>query len=361
MAALIIFAVIVFWIGDNQLVFSRTLLLSAPFDNVAGLDEGAPVRAGGVRVGTVRRIRLPAQPGDKIIVEMEIRNSARGVIKKDSIASVKTEGLLGAKYAAISFGSAEAEQINDGDTIESQPPFDYAELAKGLGALLETTKDAVDSSKVAIGNINAASGDLMSVADKINNGRGTIGALVNDRTIYRNLNTAVGQAQAGFIALQDDMEALKHNFFLKGFFKKRGYFDASELTRHAIATLPGRRPLTQFTYDGKELFAKTDTAKLRNEKKLKEAGSYLENNPNNVAVVVANTGIKGSKEDNLRLSLARAMVVRQYLAKEFRLDDSRIKTLGQGEEKQSSSGEGGRVAIMIYPSGPAHQVSRKRR
>ena len=48
--ALAAFALMVFWIGDRQSIFSRTYRISAPFDNVAGLEEGAPVRAGGVRI-----------------------------------------------------------------------------------------------------------------------------------------------------------------------------------------------------------------------------------------------------------------------------------------------------------------------
>src|SRR5258706_12746840 len=93
--ALVAFGLMVFWIGDRKFLFASTYHISTPFDNVAGLDEGAPVRAGGVHIGTVERIRLPAQPGDKVTVELELENSTRRVVKKDSIASIETEGLLG--------------------------------------------------------------------------------------------------------------------------------------------------------------------------------------------------------------------------------------------------------------------------
>src|SRR5882724_7446902 len=128
--ALIAFSTIVFWIGDRQSLFSRTYRLGTPFENVAGLEEGAPVRAGGVHIGKVARIILPSQPDDKIKVEMDLENPTRNVIKKDSIASIETEGLLGSKYVAVSFGSVDAEQVHDGDTIESRPPVDYADVAK---------------------------------------------------------------------------------------------------------------------------------------------------------------------------------------------------------------------------------------
>jgi phospholipid/cholesterol/gamma-HCH transport system substrate-binding protein len=349
LGSLIIFGVIIFWIGDKQFVFTRTYTLKAPFDNVAGLDEGAPVRAGGVRVGTVQHIVLPAQPGDRITVEMELQNSSREVIKKDSIASIETEGLLGAKYAAGSFGSPEAEQVREGDTIESRPPFDYAELAKSVGELVVTTKEAVDSSKIAIGNLNEASGDLKSIAGKIDSGQGTMGALINDQSVYRSLNATMDQAKAGATSFQENMEALKHNFFLRGFFKKRGYYDSSQLTAHAITKLPGLAPSKQFAFDGRELFDKPDSAKLGKEKLLNRVGSFLESNPFGLAVVVAETGSTGDKENNLKLAQARAMIVRQYLAQRFKTDDSRIKTLGVGESQQMSTG--GAVKIVVYSSG----------
>jgi len=363
LVALIMFGVMVFLIGDKQLLFSRTYHVRTPFDNVAGLDEGAPVRAGGVRIGTVQSIELPHQPDDKIMIDMELENSTRDVIKKDSIASIQTEGLLGNKYLSISFGSAQAEQVRDGDTIESRPPIDYGDVAKKASEMLDSAKEAVDSSKVAIGNINDASGDMKSIAGKINSGQGTIGALVNDRTVFRNLDEMVQEAQAGATSFQENMEALKHNFFLRGFFKKRGYYDSSELSKNAVAKLPARAPAKQFSFEGKALFPKTDTAKLSNEKSLNQVGSFLENNPHDLAVVAVQSGSKGTKEDNLKLSQARAMVVRQYLTKKFKVDDARIKTMGTGENQ--TVGDGGRLTILVYPDGQengvvASAVSRRR-
>jgi phospholipid/cholesterol/gamma-HCH transport system substrate-binding protein len=352
LGALIVFGIVSFWIGDERFVFTRTYRISSAFDNVAGLDEGAQVRAGGVRVGTVQRIVLPRQPGERITVEMQLQNASRDVIKKDSVATIETEGLLGAKYAAVSFGSAEAESVNDGDVIESRPPFDYAELARNVSSLIGTTKEAVDSSKVAIGNINDASGDLKSITGKINAGQGTLGALVNDQSAYRNMNETMEQAKAGATSFQENMEALKHNFFLRGFFKKRGYYDSSQLTANAVSTLPGRAPVKEFAFDGRDLFNKPDTAKLRKKEILNQAGAYLEGNQFGLAVIVAGTGAAGEKESNLKLAQARAMVVRQYLAEKFKLDDARLKTMGAGEGHDQS----GSVKIVVYPAGRETRV-----
>src|SRR5690242_4393212 len=259
--ALVMFGVMVFLIGDKDLMFSRTFKISAPFDNVAGLDEGAPVRAGGVRIGTVKRIILPHQPGDKITVELQLDEATRDVIKKDSIASIETEGLLGEKYLAVSFGSPEAERVRDGEAIESRPPVDYGDVAKKAADTLDSAKAAIDSSQIAIGNVNDASADLKSITGKIDSGKGTMGALLNDRSMYQNLNATVDQAREGATSFQENMEALKHNFLLRGFFKKRGYYDSSELTKNAVSRLPSSNPAKTFNFNGKDLFGKPETAK----------------------------------------------------------------------------------------------------
>ena len=99
----------------------------------------------------------------------------------------------------------------------------------------------------------------------------------------------------------------------------------------------------------------TDKVKLGKEKLFNQVGAYLESNPYGLAVVVANTGATGEKEKNLKLSQARAMVVRQYLVQKFKVDDSRIKTLGAGEDGQAAD-KGGRVAIVVYPAAGGHST-----
>lgn len=365
LGSLIIFTLLVFLVGEKQFIFSRTWRLKAPFENVAGLDEGAAVRAGGVRVGTVKEIQLPHNPGDKVIVEVELASSAREVIKKDSVATIETEGLLGSKYVALSFGSPQSEQARNGDTIQSQPPIDYGDIAKKASAMLDSAKEAVDSSKVAINNINQTTDDLKSISGKIDTGRGTIGALVNDKAAYKNLNATASslretadQAKDGVVSFQENMEALKHNFFLKGFFKKRGYYDSAELTKHAITKLPDREPLRKFSFSGNDLFGKPDSTKLKKEKSLDQIGAYLESNPYGLVIVATRTNPKGEKEANATLSQVRAVAVRQYLGQKLSIDDARIKTLGQGEGTQAEAGKGGSVEVIIYPDSVEKNVAK---
>src|ERR1700691_102323 len=121
-ATLAILVAGIFIIGGKQYLFSSTYRLKAQFDDVVGLDAGGDVRVGGVHVGTVEDIVLPHRPGEKVTVVMDLGKSTRQIVKQDSVASIETEGLLGNQYLAISFGSAAAAGVRDGDMLASQPP-----------------------------------------------------------------------------------------------------------------------------------------------------------------------------------------------------------------------------------------------
>src|SRR5258708_6322301 len=175
--SLIILAIGVFLIGNREMLFTSTYSLKSDFQTVAGLSPGADVRVGGIHEGTVKRIELPKRPDGKIAVIMDMHQTTRGVLKKDSVASIKTEGLLGDKYMEISFGSPDAPKLNNGDPIQSSPPLDISGLFAKTSAILDSTKGAVD-------NIEGAAGNFKSISAKVNQGKRNAGALVNDKTDY---------------------------------------------------------------------------------------------------------------------------------------------------------------------------------
>jgi len=290
---LLILATGIFLIGDKQFLFSSTYRLEAQFHSVDGLNEGADVRVGGIREGTVEHIRLPARPDENVTVEMKMGTSTREIVRKDSVASIKTEGLLGNKFVEITFGSRDAARISNGDALRSESPIDMTEMA----------------------------------------------------------NSVAAQAKAGLTSFQENMEALKQNFLLRGFFNKRGYEDSSDLTKHAISRLPSKTAIKRFVYDAADLFDKRDSAKLKNVKALGEAGEFLQENKFGLAVIVASSEMTGDSDKDRVLTQARALVVRNYLVDNFKLDDTRIKSLGLGKTKSPS--ENSKVQIYIYDGSPA--------
>jgi phospholipid/cholesterol/gamma-HCH transport system substrate-binding protein len=350
----------VFLIGSREYMFRSTYQLRAQFDNVAGLSNGADVQVGGVHSGTVQSITLPHKPNEKVTVLMILDKSTHEIIKQDSVASIETEGMLGNQYVAISFGSDGQAEVKDGQIIQSEPPLEMAELLKKASGIL-------DSSQLAVQNTTLATEHLNSVSAKIDSGQGTVGALVNDKQLYDNLqqttatlHTTMLHAQTGVTAFQDNMEAMKHNFLLKGFYKNRGYEDSSALEANKIGELPQVAPLKTFTFTAKLLFETRASAKLKDQKILNVGGNYLAQNQYGLAVVVVSAGSEGDTQKELVLSEARAMVVREYLVENFGFDDTQLKTMGIGKQNDANQdADWGSIQILIFPVGteiPAYKL-----
>ena len=349
----------VFIIGSKEYLFSSTYQLKAQFDNVAGLAPGANVLVGGVASGDVLGITLPHKPGEKV----ELDRATHEIIKKDSVASIETEGLLGNQYLAISFGSAGQGDVRNGDTIASVPPLEMADLLQKASGILTSSQEGIN-------NTNVTTAHLKSISAKIDSGQGTVGALINDKQLYENLQRTTTtlhdtmlQAQTGVVDFQENMEALKHNFLLSGYFKKRGYVDSGDLEANKIAALPTDAPLKAFMYTAKQLFDGRDSAKMKGQKALKAAGEYLAQNQFGFAVVVVSAGMEGDTQKDLQLTEARAMLVREYLVENFGFDDSQLKTLGMGKQSGANPDAGsdadwGSIQILIFPAGTAMPVDK---
>ena len=342
----------VFIIGGKEYLFRSTYQLKAQFDNVGGLAAGADVQVGGVHSGTVHSIDLPRKPGDKVTVVMDLDKSTHEIVKQDSVASIETEGLLGNQYLAISFGTAGQADVKNGDTIQSLPPLQMGELLKKAGVILDGAQEAIQ-------NVTQAAGNLKSVTGKVDSGQGTVGALVNDKQIYSNLDQSMTtlhatmlQAQVAVTDFQENMEALKHNILLSAFFKKRGYEDSSGLTANSIGGLPQAAPVKSFTYTAKQLFDGRDSAKLKDQKSLNAGGEFLAQNQFGYAVVVVSAGMEGDTQKDLVLTEARAMVIREYLVENFAFDDSQLKTLGMGKQAGANlDADWGSIQILVFPAG----------
>ena len=342
----------VFFIGSQEYLFRSTYQLKAQFDTAAGLTEGADVQVGGVHSGTVTGIKLPTHPGGKVLVLLELAKSTRAIIKLDSVASIQTEGLLGNQYLSISFGSAGQPDVKDGEMIQSEPPLEMADLLKKTNGILDGSQKAIENAALATGHLN-------SVSAKIDAGQGTVGALVNDKQLYNNLEqttttlrSTMVQAETGVTDFRENMEALKHNFLLSGYFKKRGYENSADLSAHRISGLPPGAPVKSFTYTAKRLFDGRDSAKLKNQKSLNDGGEYLAQNQFGFAVVVVSTGMEGDTQKDLVLTEARAAVIREYLVENFGFDDSQLKTLGMGKQTGTNSeGDWGSIQVLIFPAG----------
>jgi phospholipid/cholesterol/gamma-HCH transport system substrate-binding protein len=221
LTTLAIAAACVFLLGRQETKFGSNYLVRSDFENVSGLSEGADVRVGGIRKGIVQSIRLPKTPDGKVVVTMNLSKDTQAIVKQDSVAAIQSEGLLGDKYVEVSFGSVDAAGLKGGETIESAPPLE-------ISALFHKADQILDASQGALDSIQGATDNIGLITAKINMGKGTIGKLINDTTLYQ-------QAAAGVASIHDDADALQHNFLLRGFFKDRGYTNPAEIEDHEVA------------------------------------------------------------------------------------------------------------------------------
>jgi len=364
---LVVLALGIFIIGGKQYLFTSTYNLKTNFANVAGLEAGADVQVGGVHSGTVKAIELPHTPGGQVSVLLQLDHATHDIIKQDSVASIQTEGLLGNQFIAVSFGTAGKQDVKDGDTIASVPPLE-------LGALLNKADGLLDSGKVAMDNVAQITDNLNSVTAKVDKGNGTVGALINDRSLYNNLEQTTGNlnqtsvsakstvvsAQAGVASFAENMEAMKHSFLLKGYFKDRGYEDSSELGKDEIASVPQVPATKEFTFQAKDLFDKQESAKFKGQKKLKDAGDFLAGNEFGLAIIEVSTGATGDADKGMTLAEGRALVLRNYIVQHYGFDDTKLKTVSLGKQPDSSSKDNwGLIRILVYPDGTPIPADKK--
>src|SRR5690606_2462964 len=137
LVSLVIFGIVVFLIGDEAQMFNEHRELRAAFKDVKGLTRGSPVRMGGVDIGVVDQLGYGSNPkDDTIYVEMSVVKPEAERIKKDSVAEVADNGLLGDKMIVISVGSESAPPIGKGEMIPTKETRDIEQILSDLKTTL---------------------------------------------------------------------------------------------------------------------------------------------------------------------------------------------------------------------------------
>ena len=303
-SGLVLLVLMLYMIGKNQSLFTRSFELKVRFKNVDGLTAGNNVRFSGIQSGTVKKINIIH--ATTLEVEMLIDNDIRSNIRKNSIAYIGSEGLMGNKVVNIIPNAVPAPVADEGDIIQARAQTD---LSNALGTLYQTndnvatisgellqtmyrinnsvmlkgllddtillsdlhsslrnikassvhinnstgiideTMNGVKGGRGALGvlladkkaeqdaaqtlaNLNAASEWVNVLVTKIdsiagvlevslNNKDGLVYALLQDTAFAGQLGRTLNNVENGTAAFSEDMEALKHNFLLRGYFKKK--------------------------------------------------------------------------------------------------------------------------------------------
>jgi phospholipid/cholesterol/gamma-HCH transport system substrate-binding protein len=202
---LALFVIAVFIIGKQKNLFNPVFKLTTTFYNVSGLEVGSNIRFSGINVGTVDNIKIIND--STVRVDMLIKKDVQKFIKIDSEAAIGTSGIIGDRILIISQGSNNGSLVKDGQNINSQEPVE----TDAIMASLQVTAD----------NAAIISFQLAAIMVQINSGQGTLGRLIKDTTIAENINQTIVNLKKSSKGLDENMNAAKENFLLKGYFKRK--------------------------------------------------------------------------------------------------------------------------------------------
>ncbi|SDQ01596.1 phospholipid/cholesterol/gamma-HCH transport system substrate-binding protein [Mucilaginibacter sp. OK268] len=203
----------IFFIGSRKGLFNSTFNVYGTFKNVSGLQVGNNVRFAGINVGVVQAINIITD--SSVRVDLTLNNSVKKFIKTDAKISIGSDGLMGDKLVVIAPGGITShEEVQPGGRLGSINPVDVDKIITKLTRVAD--------------NAESLTTDLSQIVGKINSGKGSIGRLLNNDAMAKNIESTVKQAQTTMKnvhtttnTLNEDLQAAQHNFLLRGFFNKK--------------------------------------------------------------------------------------------------------------------------------------------
>ena len=218
--ALAVLAVGILVIGERSFLFKSTNSYSILFENTSGLAEGSPVQLNGVVVGRVDDIELSGDVEQTLLrVGVEIESKYRDRLRADSVARIKSLGLLGDKFVQVVSGSSDQPVIEPGGEIPADQPTDVDSLirsgedvadyvvstARSLTAILGRLERgegmvggllADDRGATLISSLEETLSSLGRVAQRLEQGEGTAGRLLTDDQLATRLDDSVERVQS---------------------------------------------------------------------------------------------------------------------------------------------------------------------
>ena len=195
----------VFLIGKTKNMFGNTFHIYGTFKNVSGLQAGNNVRFVGANVGTVESIQIISDTLAR--VDMVIEEKVHLFIKKNAVASIGSDGLMGDKLIIIAATGPNNELIKSNTKIATNNPTDMTQVV----AKIERIAD----------NAEVITEGLAGIATQISTGKGSLGRLLYNDDLAKNLEGSVSNIKAGTKGFTENMTALKSNFLLRGYYRRK--------------------------------------------------------------------------------------------------------------------------------------------
>lgn len=161
-------------IGDLHETFTKKMEVVSLFDDVGGLQKGNNIWYSGVKIGTVSNLDFFGK--SQVEVTMMVDKKTQQYIRKDAKVKISSDGFIGNKILVIYGGTEQFAPVNDGDTLDVEKTF--------------TTEDMINTLQENNKNILDITNDFKTLSKKLVEGEGTLGKLLNDNTVYVNINAA---------------------------------------------------------------------------------------------------------------------------------------------------------------------------
>lgn len=195
-----------------------TFRVRAEFATIGGLEAGHRVRVQGIDAGVVEQVVPPSEPGRPVALVLRIDERLHPLVRSDTVARIISEGLVGAKVVELTPGRPGSPPVADMGRIASEPPIDMADVLRRASGSLQRLEGLTHSAEKGLSEINA-------IAGSIRRGEGSLGKLVQDETIYRDLVALSHRGEKAMTALDENLAALKQTWPISRYFDRRAYLD----------------------------------------------------------------------------------------------------------------------------------------
>lgn len=217
LTSLLVLALSILLMGKERRLFENRVPFEIRFSRTNGLRVGAPISLTGVTVGSVESIGFPQDLSEGyVVVRIKVAGDVAPRIRRDMVARVRTQGVLGDKFIELSGGSVRSEPLQRGGLIRSVDPIDYEALLGESGDVVQNFTEAMSSLRNILGSIEAgkgilgqlvagdgkgesreiaenlrvASASLRNILQSIEKGKGPLGELIGSEREARWLETA---------------------------------------------------------------------------------------------------------------------------------------------------------------------------
>ena len=208
LVSLALLLAVVILIGSRQNIFAKRYLISGEFESVAGLQSGAEVHLAGINIGYVQDIEF--SPSNRVFVTMSVKYTQIDRIRGDSVASIRTMGLMGDRYVEITVGTEKEEIIKPDGTIRTAEPFGIGEMLEEARPTLENVENAIRNISILTDELADPNGEVGTILENVKvlttdarEGKGTVGALLVRDDIYNKTDKVLETTQEMMDNLKD--------------------------------------------------------------------------------------------------------------------------------------------------------------